>query len=232
VSTAYNESDNLYDLFRLIEEIRLHFGFCFPAIIVDNESKDGSYEKMREIASQSRGYSVVKNSDSMGYGDGVRFGLENSESEMTLVLPSDLQYSAADCISVIDTYLANSSNEASPSVLTFRRQRLDSKYNRVRGFIWRHFCCWILKIPRNYDPASQLKLIPTMVGLKCESHNFIWDIESTYTIVSNYNSNLVVDVCLYQRTKGKSTLSASIFVAEFRALKSLLSLRRRLTTYH
>jgi glycosyltransferase involved in cell wall biosynthesis len=228
VSSARNERENV-DLFvELVRELRIHFAYPIKVVIVDNGSSDGTYQKLSEISNSLMGFRAVRNETPGGYGDGIGLALSLCQTKYALIVPSDLQYRTQDCIKVLEAFLGLNSSSSSVAIFTFRRNRFDSAFARKRGEIWRYLCIKMLRLPSYFDPASQLKILPIDISMNCKSHNFIWDIESTWRVYNFQASIFMVDVTLYDRTKGESSLSAIFFVSELVALRSLITLRRQL----
>lgn len=228
VTTAKNETLNVEGWTDLVMKLRKHFQYEFKLVWVDNDSSDDTYHKALQKASDIDSFSVLINSNAGGYGDGIRYALSNCQTEYALVVPSDLQYSFEDCAQVISRFLGQEGTGRVGSILTFRKQRLDSRFNWVRGHAWRILSSTILNLPYRYDPASQLKLIRKDLGLKCRTSNFVWDIETTLVCYQENEDLAIVDVTLHKRTGGISSLPKLPFLAELQALRSLYRFRKTL----
>lgn len=226
ISTAYNEEENIKFFFDECERIRQFAGETLPLILVNNGSKDHTLQRMKGQLSRVDNVRIINNPSGNGYGSGIQAALKNMSTQYALIFPTDLQYSTFDAKRVIDKFLMLSSVEKSHiCILTYRYNRKDSIYNRIRGWLWRHIVCILLKLPHYLDPASQLRLICRDCSLNISEESFLWDIIQTKQSNEKISPTNVISVTLHPRIRGVSSLKRFMFRDEFFAFKKLLDIR-------
>jgi len=220
-TSMYNEEENLEELFANFLEVRRYFDFKFPIIIVDNGSTDSSMDLARIKCSKMDLVTTVFNRGN-GWGDGIRSALKRCETDYALITSSDLQYNVEDWCKLIEVFINSGTNISPFCVFSRRKFRFDSFYESLRGKLWRKFLVFILRLPRQFDPASQLKLVNVNHALKATSHDFIWDIENVVQAINHDLAIRVVEISFWPRKYGSSSLRKGFLRTEIHAMRRLL----------
>ena len=230
ISTAYNEEESLENFFEACNSIRKILEIEFPIVLVNNGSTDLTLTILNAFASRSRKVTVIDNPHGKGYGDGINAAIEKVMTPYVLILPSDLQFSAADATKVIKHFIElYNFKEQHLNILTFRKRRLDSIYNRIRGQIWKLFLRSLFRLPRALDPASQLKLICTDCCSNISESSFLWDVVQSISSCASASKAEVVPVTLYARAHGNSSLKGSPMENELLAFRRLMAIRKEMS---
>lgn len=227
VGTAHNEASNVSDYINLILELRKYFSVAFDFVFVSNGSEDNTFEDARLKTQGVNKCRVVENEFAGGYGDGLKRALFECNTQYIFIIPTDLQYSLQDCIQVLEQFSLAKNLSQSLAILTFRIKRFDSNWAKFRGRLWRIYVNHVFNLPKYFDPASQLKILPLDLALLCKSRNFIWDVESAVRLARLGVTVNFVDVSLHKRKKGSSSLPRQMFASEKLALKSIRQLKRQ-----
>jgi glycosyltransferase involved in cell wall biosynthesis len=227
ISTMRNEASNIVDFVRTIEHLRRELGIELSATVVDNGSTDDSQTVIRQL-SHLPYLKFLRNPENSSYADGIELALANCNSEYVLFIPGDMQFHLDDISLVLRHFLLKyGENGKKPfAIFTSRSIRNDGHYSRIRGIIWKKFCCNHLKISQNLDPASQLRIIPNRIIDKLEARNFIWDIECLLKTLDKVHSYDVVDVSFHKRIRGRSSLDKRPWVPVIQALTALYALKK------
>src|SRR5271166_6396377 len=79
----------------VIERIRCSLdplGIAYELIVVDDDSRDGTDEFVREMAAGDRRLSFLSRSEERGLGGAVIYGWQHSDAEVLGVIDADLQH--------------------------------------------------------------------------------------------------------------------------------------------
>ena len=92
VSPTFNEVENIEELYsRIKEAISKLDDYEFEIIIIDNDSKDGTQDILRSIASKDKNFKVILNNRNFGHIRSPYFGILQSKGLAAIYLASDLQ---------------------------------------------------------------------------------------------------------------------------------------------
>ena len=93
VSSAYNEQDNVEELYnRVKEQFKLLGGkYEYEQIIVDNASTDGTLAKLKEIAAKDKNFKVIANTRNFGHIRSPFYSILCAFGDAVIYLASDLQ---------------------------------------------------------------------------------------------------------------------------------------------
>src|SRR6185503_21043411 len=87
---AYNEEESIVSV---IDEIRNHLKQAeldFPIIVVDDGSTDQTSQK-----AESRGVTVLRHDENIGYGASLKTGIRYAETEWVIIIDADGTYPAS-----------------------------------------------------------------------------------------------------------------------------------------
>jgi len=92
VTPTYNEIDNIDELYlRLKKVINATGKYNFEIICIDNNSSDGTIDKLRKIASKDKSFKVILNEKNFGHLKSPYHAILNTNSDATIFISSDLQ---------------------------------------------------------------------------------------------------------------------------------------------
>jgi glycosyltransferase involved in cell wall biosynthesis len=224
VSSFYNEESGVVPYFIGLKNcLVLHQDV--KAILVNNGSKDQTLSKLNSQYKGELSIVVLDNPNPGGYGLGVNYGISQADTSYVLILPSDLQFQFGDVNRLISTAKSLCADFESKHANIFtKRKRLDGVFASIRGIIWSYIVSLFLRIPRNLDPASQLKLLCRCCIPSLVSSDFMWDLELSYKLINTGKTPQVIDVDFQARIMGKSSVSSYPIRTEVEALKKLIKL--------
>ena len=102
VIPVYNEVDNLRPLAEKIVAALEPLGGTFEVLLVDDGSRDGSTERIREIAAEDRRFRLVKLKKNSGQTAALDAGFKVSRGNAVVTLDADLQNDPADIPKVLE----------------------------------------------------------------------------------------------------------------------------------
>ena len=92
VSPAYNEEDNIDELVRRLRLVfDVHPEYDFEAIIVENGSRDGTWERIRAAVTQDRRFRGVQLARNFMTDGGITAGLRYARGDAAVLMCADLQ---------------------------------------------------------------------------------------------------------------------------------------------
>lgn len=92
VIPAYNEEKTLEELVGRVINIQLPQNFTKEIIIVNDGSKDRTWEIMQNLASKNSEIQAIQNEKNMGKSQTVRNGLLHTTGEWVIIQDADLEY--------------------------------------------------------------------------------------------------------------------------------------------
>lgn len=98
---VYNEIQTLREILKKVEETDF-CGLEKEIILIDDYSKDGSREVLREYEEK---YKVLYHKKNMGKGAAIRTGFEHITGDITVIQDADLEYDPADYSTLIPLIL-------------------------------------------------------------------------------------------------------------------------------
>ena len=94
VIPAYNESKNVTILYRKITDVLKTLKKSYEIIYVDDGSRDGTYEELKEI--KDKHVKVIRFRRNFGQTAALDAGFKESKGDVVITLDSDLQNDPAD----------------------------------------------------------------------------------------------------------------------------------------
>jgi len=125
VSPVYNAEKTLDALIALVSKSILELGFDFEIILVDDYSKDNSWEKIQSYCSESTKVKAVKLSRNFGQHYAITAGLDYVSGDYIVVMDCDLQDKPQEI-----TRLLNKALEGYDIVLANRYKRKDKVFKK------------------------------------------------------------------------------------------------------
>lgn len=91
VVPCYNEADGLAELARRLRAVLQSFGVPYEVVLVDDGSRDRSWEIMNELCSSYPELKLVRLSRNYGHQLALTCGLDQANGEVTVIMDADLQ---------------------------------------------------------------------------------------------------------------------------------------------
>ncbi|MEK9162976.1 MAG: glycosyltransferase family 2 protein, partial [Chloroflexota bacterium] len=91
VTPAYNESENLPLLYQRLQHVLSSLGIEWEWIVVDDHSRDQTFEVIAQIAAQDSRVRGVRFARNFGSHTAILCGLENAKGDCAVVMAADLQ---------------------------------------------------------------------------------------------------------------------------------------------
>jgi len=91
VVPAYNEVDNLPELYRQLNEVFSTLDSEMELVVVDDSSSDGTLDWLRQLVSRDRRVTFVSFSRNFGHQAAVTAGLQQATGDAVVVMDADLQ---------------------------------------------------------------------------------------------------------------------------------------------
>lgn len=122
----YNEEDSIRPLYDAVVDAMSGLSYTFELILVDDGSKDGTLNKMLEVAKVDSRLKVVKLKKNYGQTTGLHAGFQNAIGKYIVTMDGDLQNDPAD----IGAMMAKL-GEGNDICLGWRENRQDSAFSRL-----------------------------------------------------------------------------------------------------
>lgn len=94
--SAFNERDNVEELFSTFDSFNKKEGYSWELIFVDDGSNDGTYEKSFELSKNFKNIKIVKHKKNLGKTAGIISGSRVAEGKIFVIYDADMQYSFDD----------------------------------------------------------------------------------------------------------------------------------------
>ena len=90
---TFNELENIKEIInQTFNYVRELTHYDFEILIIDNNSDDGTQEEIEQLAKQNKKLKIIINSRNFGPINSPTYGLLQSDSDATIVLPADFQH--------------------------------------------------------------------------------------------------------------------------------------------
>jgi len=123
VIPVYNEALNLPSLFDRLGEALTQLQYPYEVIMVDDGSKDGSFERMCELSSQGRPVIAIRLQRNFGQTAALSAGIERAEGDVIVTIDSDLENDPFDI-----PLLLSKLDEGFDVVSGWRKRRWEGAY--------------------------------------------------------------------------------------------------------
>lgn len=101
VTPTYNEFDNITKIYDEIKKKFKEINCEYEHIIIDNNSSDGTIDKIKDLAKNDKNLKIIINSKNYGHIRSPFYGLLQSSGDATILMAADFQ----DPIDMIDKYI-------------------------------------------------------------------------------------------------------------------------------
>ncbi|MCL5070910.1 MAG: glycosyltransferase family 2 protein [Actinobacteria bacterium] len=146
VIPVYNEEDNVWLLYDNLEPVLSKLGRNYEVILVDDGSKDGTYNKLRQLHEKNNHFKVIKFRRNFGQTPAMRAGFDFAGGDIIITLDADLQNDPEDI----------------PKIL----KKMDEGYDIVSG--WRKDRKD--KVSRRFPSAVANKIISVLFGVRLHDY--------------------------------------------------------------
>lgn len=172
VVPVYNEVENVELLYTAIKDVLLSTGEKHEIILVDDGSKDGSREKMREMASQDPCLKIVLFRRNFGQSAAMAAGFRTAKGEKIIAMDGDLQNDPKDIPRMLEKI-----EEGYDVVSGWRKNRKDKLILRkIPSKIANRLICSVTDV-QLHDTGCSLKIfrrdVIKNIRLYGELHRFI-----------------------------------------------------------
>jgi glycosyltransferase involved in cell wall biosynthesis len=101
ITPTYNEVENIEKLYLEIKNQFVKISCDYEHIIIDNNSKDGTIDKIKKLASTDKNLKIIINSKNYGHIRSPFYGLLQSSGDASILMASDFQ----DPVELIPEYI-------------------------------------------------------------------------------------------------------------------------------
>ena len=91
ITPTYNEIENIEKLYLEIKKQINKLQYEYEHIIIDNNSTDGTINKIKDLASKDKNLKVIINSRNYGHIKSPFYGLLQSNGDASILMASDFQ---------------------------------------------------------------------------------------------------------------------------------------------
>ena len=169
----YNEEESLPHLCKALDDVLSKMSMNYEVILVDDGSKDRSWEVMKEQAKIYKGFKLVRFRRNFGQTAAMSAGFNESRGKVVVTMDADLQNDPVD----IPAVLAKMKEEQADVVSGWRKHRKDAFINRKLPSMIANRIIGHMTGVRLHDYGCSLKAysrdIAKNVHLYGEMHRFV-----------------------------------------------------------
>jgi glycosyltransferase involved in cell wall biosynthesis len=206
VIPCYNEEDNLPQLVATIEEMAK--GRDIEFVLVENGSKDGSYELMKTFVKDKHFIKIVKVDVNQGLGYGICQGIKESEGDFVGWIHADMQTPKEDIENFLN-YLDKTDRTQLLMVKATRHNRTLMDYFFTNGMaifcslLFRRFLYDVQAVPviASKDLFKSMKVMP---------HGFAFDMFMYWQAKEKGFEVKRLPVRIFKREKGNSSWNTGL----------------------
>ncbi|MDA0321112.1 MAG: glycosyltransferase family 2 protein [Verrucomicrobia bacterium] len=125
VVPIYNEVESVGPLCERLNEALVGLGRTYEVVLVDDGSRDGTWEKLKELAGQYPYLRLIRFRRNFGQTAAMTAGFQHASGDVIVTLDADLQNDPADISMLLDK-----ADEGFDVVSGWRRDRKDTFINR------------------------------------------------------------------------------------------------------
>ena len=188
----YNEEDNILPLSAEIEQALSDFTYPWEVIYVDDDSSDGTRERLKEVAESLGDHvSVVELQRNFGQTAAMQAGIDQARGDILVTLDGDLQNDPADIPSMVQRLI----DEELDLLVGWRKDRKDNYLLRKLPSIIANYLIGRMSGVRLNDYGCSLKVyraeIIKSVRIYGEMHRFIPAWMASHTSTSRIKEQVV-----------------------------------------
>lgn len=218
---AHNEEDNVGPMIEDLVTALPDFAERFEVIVVDDGSRDRTFERASAIAARDQRVRVIRHEVNRGYGAAVWTGLASGTMDYAFFTDGDRQFDVrqvGDLIARID---------GADVVVGWRLDRKDNAIRIANAHAWNWLIRNLLNVPvRDVDCAFKLFRREVLAGLEIEAGGAMFSSELLARLAARGVRIVEVPVRHLPREHGKSSGGDPRVIA--RAFYELFKLYRKL----
>tara|TARA_B110000037_G_C16999265_1_gene456442 strand:+ start:208 stop:909 length:702 start_codon:yes stop_codon:yes gene_type:complete len=209
IISCYNEEKNIPEVVKQIIENKLNERIHF--VLVNNASTDNSSLLFKKYSGKYKNIQFIINDKDIGWGFGIKFGLNRIKADIVGWTHSDLQYHAKDLLNVLDIIDQNKEKITTNNFL-IKGQRINRKpIEKIFSTMMQIICSLILAknlTEINAQPVfinyKQLQNMTLPDGLEMDLYTY-------YTSIINKSKIYRINVTQNERSYGSSSWNNNIF---------------------
>jgi len=101
VIPVYNEEENIPHLAESLQPVLEKLGKKYEVLLIDDGSKDKSYEKMADIHEKNKNFKIIRFRRNYGQTQAMRAGFDNAAGDIIVTLDADLQNDPSDIPAIL-----------------------------------------------------------------------------------------------------------------------------------
>ena len=136
---AKDEAENLAEFVRQAREALLPLPYACEIVVIDDGSRDGTAEALRDLAGKHPFVRVVTHRSQRGIADALKSGSDVARGRILVFYPADLQYSPADIPALVAPIHAGEAD-----IVTGTKQGTYEK--RFVSWVYNRLCRWLFGI--------------------------------------------------------------------------------------
>ena len=92
IITAYNEEDNVIELFSQLEKVNKNLqNYLLDYLFIENGSTDNTFKNLLELKLENDNFRIIKLSRNFGFDGGITAGLDLVDSDAAIIMTANLQ---------------------------------------------------------------------------------------------------------------------------------------------
>lgn len=220
VIPAYNEAGSIGNLLNTIVPVSEKGGF--DIIIVNDCSRDNTLAVLQEHPLKDK-FTVVSNKKNKGYGGAIKEGIKKAKTDLVVTIDADGQHEIQDVLKMYDFLIKE---DADMVVGSRKGSASASAYRAVGKSIIRSFSKLLMPI-EIYDINSGMKMYDRKLALQyltlCPD-GMPYSDTIALTFINNKHLVKEMEITIYQRTAGTSTISTKTAFQTIMAILNIVML--------
>jgi len=168
---VYNEEDNVWPLYDNLEPVLSNLGRNYEVILVDDGSKDSTYNKLKQLHEKNSHFKVIKFRRNFGQTPAMRAGFDFASGGIIITLDADLQNDPKDIPKILEKM-----DEGYDIVSGWRKNRKDNALRRFPSIVANKIISVLFRV-RLHDYGCTLKAyrkeVLDNIELYGEMHRYI-----------------------------------------------------------
>ena len=209
IISCYNEKENIPIVLKQILENKLNERIHF--VIVDNASSDNSNLLFKAYENKYNNIDFLINDNDIGWGYGIKFGLQKVSADIVGWTHSDLQYELKDLVNVLDLIDINEKNFTNNNFLIKGQRNSRKILDNFFSIMMQSLCSLILN-----QKFSEINAQPVFINYRQLKHMDLpngleMDLYIYYMSLMNKSKINRINVLQNKRSFGSSSWNNNIF---------------------